>query len=105
MSTIQLAMPTPSARLERGAWLPGLLHRQAHVRPDAVAVVCGELQLTFRELDDASGRLGAYLRGAGVVADDCVGHGVAQLLLGRVGDRKFQVKAQLSDPGLRDPTY
>ncbi|MFF3257771.1 DUF6879 family protein [Streptomyces sp. NPDC002932] len=66
-------MPTNSARLERGAWLPGLLHRQAHMRPDAVAVVCGELQLTFRELDDASGRLGAFLRRVGVVADDCVG--------------------------------
>ncbi|MFG2671627.1 amino acid adenylation domain-containing protein [Streptomyces sp. NPDC048445] len=73
MPTVQLAMPTHSARLERGAWLPGLLHRQAHMRPDAVAVVCGELQLTFRELDDASGRLGAYLRRAGLVADDCVG--------------------------------
>ena len=45
--------------------LPGLLAGQARVRPDAVALVCGDGQVTFGELGAAAGRLAGVLAGLG----------------------------------------
>ncbi|MFI6209004.1 amino acid adenylation domain-containing protein [Streptomyces sp. NPDC051041] len=53
--------------------LTGLLDQQTDARPDAVAVVCGEAHLTYRELRETSGELAGHLHELGVGADDCVG--------------------------------
>jgi fatty-acyl-CoA synthase len=44
----------------------------AELRPDRVAVVCGDRRLTFGELDRRASQLACVLRDAGVVADDKV---------------------------------
>ncbi|MFI6444194.1 amino acid adenylation domain-containing protein [Kitasatospora sp. NPDC050543] len=60
-------------RTRLGSCLPGLLREQAQARPRAVAVVCGERNLSYRELEQAARRLAAGLRRLGAGADDCVG--------------------------------
>jgi amino acid adenylation domain-containing protein len=55
--------------------------RHAAERPDAVALVCGEVRLTYRELLAGADRLAARLRAAGVGPEARVG-----LLLPRVAD-------------------
>ncbi|HEU5427013.1 MAG TPA: amino acid adenylation domain-containing protein [Actinocrinis sp.] len=56
---------------------PALLHcgfvRQAARTPDAVAIVCGTDQATYRELDDASNRIAHRLVRLGVRPDSRVG--------------------------------
>jgi 3-oxocholest-4-en-26-oate---CoA ligase len=47
-------------------------HTVAELRPDRVAVVCGERRLTFGELDRRAAQLGCVLRDAGVQPDDKV---------------------------------
>ncbi|WP_229900929.1 condensation domain-containing protein, partial [Streptomyces capoamus] len=56
-----------AARRDPGATVPALFARQAAATPDAVAVVCDEVSLTYRELDARSDRMAARLvrRGAG----------------------------------------
>ncbi|AJC54250.1 amino acid adenylation domain-containing protein [Streptomyces sp. 769] len=56
-----------------GGCLTGLLREQAAAQPEAVAVVCGDQPLTYRELEQTGSRLAACLRDLGVSADDCVG--------------------------------
>ena len=46
--------------------LPQLFQAQARRTPDAVAVVCGEFGMSYRELDAASNRLARELRRRGV---------------------------------------
>jgi amino acid adenylation domain-containing protein len=48
------------------ATIHGLFEAQAARTPDSVAVVSGDLSLTYRELDERSERLAARLRSAGV---------------------------------------
>ncbi|WP_328610390.1 AMP-binding protein [Amycolatopsis sp. NBC_00345] len=71
-----------------------LVHRrvEAHARatPDAVAVVCGERALTYRELDDASARLANHLIRRGVR-----GHDVVVICLDRSADLPVSVLAVL----------
>jgi amino acid adenylation domain-containing protein len=55
------------------AVLQDFLGRQAHRRPDAVAVVGDEERLTYEELDARTGRLATMLRGAGCRLGDRVG--------------------------------
>ncbi|SNR35448.1 non-ribosomal peptide synthase domain TIGR01720/amino acid adenylation domain-containing protein [Actinomadura mexicana] len=49
--------------------VPGLLDEQARRRPDALAVICGEQRLTYREFDARVNRLAHHLRAAGVGPD------------------------------------
>ncbi|HWU88469.1 MAG TPA: amino acid adenylation domain-containing protein, partial [Kofleriaceae bacterium] len=50
-----------------------LFAAQAAQVPDAVAVICGDLQLTYRELDARANQLAHYLRQCGVRRDVPVG--------------------------------
>jgi len=47
-----------------------LVHGPALRKPDAVAVICGADRLSFREVNDRAGRLGAAFRAAGLTAGD-----------------------------------
>nr|WP_157880143.1 non-ribosomal peptide synthetase [Streptomyces natalensis] len=52
--------------------IPDLVRRQAEARPDAVAVTADGTSLTYRELEERSGRLAAELRRRGVGPDSLV---------------------------------
>ena len=58
--------------------LPELLAASVVADPGAVAVVCGDRRLTYRELDEASNRLARVLMGAGVGAESVVAVAVAR---------------------------
>jgi amino acid adenylation domain-containing protein len=49
--------------------IAGLFEEQARKTPDAVALVFGNRQMTYRELDERSNQLANYLRGLGVGPD------------------------------------
>ncbi|GGR89683.1 hypothetical protein GCM10010252_30740 [Streptomyces aureoverticillatus] len=51
----------------------GLVERQAAATPDAVAVICGDRELTYAELDARADRLAHELAGRGVRAQTVVG--------------------------------
>ena len=66
----------------------GLIHDQALKTPDAIAVVCGEEQLTYRELDRKSNQLARHLGSLGIVPGSLVGLCVeqsAQVIVGILG--------------------
>lgn len=50
-----------------------LFEQQAEARPEAVALVCADRQLTYRELNSQANQLAHYLRKRGVGPDTCVG--------------------------------
>ena len=50
-----------------------LVEAQAEQAPDAVAVICGDEQLTYRELDRRANRLAHHLRSLGVGPETPVG--------------------------------
>lgn len=56
---------------------PRLLHHlyeiQADQTPDQLAVVCGTVSLTYRQLDDAANQLAHYLRELEIGPESCVG--------------------------------
>ncbi len=52
--------------------LPGVLAEHRRSRPDIRSVVCGEVRLTYPELDDRTDRLARALVGAGVARGDRV---------------------------------
>jgi amino acid adenylation domain-containing protein len=57
----------------RAATIHGLFEEQARRRPEAVAVVCGEEELTYAELDRQADRLAGRLLALGVRPDEPVG--------------------------------
>ncbi|MEG8279648.1 AMP-binding protein [Streptomyces sp. AHA2] len=57
-----LAAPDTSGAPLPGLTVPELFARQAERAPDAVALVAGDTEVTYRELDERSGRLAAALR-------------------------------------------
>ncbi|MCH9699428.1 MAG: AMP-binding protein, partial [Gammaproteobacteria bacterium] len=54
------------------ALIPELLSRQAHQTPDAVAVVSGDHQLSYRDLEQRSNQLAHYLHQHGAGREDLV---------------------------------
>jgi amino acid adenylation domain-containing protein len=72
---------------DRGATVHGLVERQARREPDAIAVVEGGRQLSYRELFERARGVAASLRARGVARGDRVG-----VLLGRSAE---SVAAQL----------
>ncbi|MGW3292320.1 AMP-binding protein, partial [Streptomyces sp. NPDC001002] len=56
-----------------GVMVPGLFEAQVVRTPDAVAVVCGEQELTYRELDERASRVAGYLGALGVGRECVVG--------------------------------
>jgi aspartate racemase len=50
-----------------------LFEQQVHDTPDAVALICEDRQVTYRELNSRANQLAHYLRKRGVGADTCVG--------------------------------
>ena len=52
--------------------IPALFAAQVARAPEAVALVCGEVSWTYRELDEASNRLAHLLVGQGVGPGECV---------------------------------
>jgi non-ribosomal peptide synthetase-like protein len=54
-----------------------LLHerfeRQAQSTPQAIALVCGATELTYRELDNRANQLAHFLQGRGIGRGDCIG--------------------------------
>ncbi|WP_435221926.1 amino acid adenylation domain-containing protein [Streptomyces sp. Tue6028] len=67
------ALKTHRQEPRLGRCLPELFKRQAETQPDAIAVSFDDQELTYRELDQAAGRLSCYLHRHGVGMDDCVG--------------------------------
>ncbi|MFI2782761.1 amino acid adenylation domain-containing protein [Streptomyces sp. ALB3] len=61
------AAPTPALTV------PELFEQQLAVDPDALAVVCGEVELTYGELDARANRLARALGERGVTAESLVG--------------------------------
>ncbi|HEX2225288.1 MAG TPA: amino acid adenylation domain-containing protein, partial [Thermoanaerobaculia bacterium] len=57
-----------AAEFPRESMIHELFAEQAEIRPDAVAVECGDLQWTYRELRERVGRLARHLRALGVGA-------------------------------------
>ncbi|MEK2476960.1 amino acid adenylation domain-containing protein [Streptomyces noursei] len=53
--------------------LPGLLKQQVEAQPDAIAVVCGDRCLTYRELADSARRLAVFLGQLGAGLEASVG--------------------------------
>ncbi len=62
-----------------------LFEQQAALTPDAVAVVCKDAHLTYRELDRRANQLANYLRKLGIVPDSLVGLSVDRSLEMMVG--------------------
>ncbi|RSN33492.1 amino acid adenylation protein [Amycolatopsis sp. WAC 01416] len=71
MSSIHHAAPPD--RVRSGTCLPELLGHWSGTRPEAVAVVDGDREMTFRGLEEASTGLAAHLAGLGIGANDTVG--------------------------------
>jgi amino acid adenylation domain-containing protein len=81
----QTAAPYPSQCLHE------LVSARAAETPDRVAVVCGDEQLTFAELDARSNQLAHHLIGLGVVSEQLVAIAVersAEMLVGLLGIMK-----------------
>ncbi|WP_052433231.1 non-ribosomal peptide synthetase [Streptacidiphilus carbonis] len=83
VGTVELMEPAERERVLRtfndtAAATPGvtvaeLVERQVEATPDALAVVSGEVSLTYRELDTRANRLARELAGLGVGAETVVG--------------------------------
>ncbi|ARX88591.1 hypothetical protein SMD44_08078 [Streptomyces alboflavus] len=83
--------------------LPGLFARQVAAAPDAVALVCGEEEFSYAELDERSNRLARVLIARGVGRDSVVG-----LALPRSTDQIVALLAILKAGGCYlplDPQY
>ena len=52
--------------------MPQLFEQQVDEHPDALALIYGQQQVTYRELEDRANQLAHYLRGEGVGADTLV---------------------------------
>src|SRR5262249_47566568 len=62
-----------TAQAVKPASIPELFASQAQRTPDAVAVVCGAEQVSYRGLEEGSNRVAHYLIGLGVGSETVVG--------------------------------
>jgi len=65
-----------------------LIFRRSAVYPDAVAVICGDQVLTYRELEERANQIARYLRAAGVGPEVFVGiciHRSVEMIVGILG--------------------
>ena len=65
-----------------------LFEKQVEQNPDAIAVVCGDKQLTYRELNARANQLASYLRSLGVCPEKLVGicmERSLEMAVGRLG--------------------
>jgi amino acid adenylation domain-containing protein len=72
----------------RDASVVSLFEEQVGKTPDAVAVVCGEERISYRELNERANRLGHYLKGLGVKRESLVGLCVersVEMIVGMLG--------------------
>ncbi|GHF24174.1 hypothetical protein GCM10018789_62780 [Streptomyces werraensis] len=67
-----LAAPDASGAPLPGLTVPELFARQAEHAPHAVALVAGDISVSYRELDERSGRLAAALRRRDIGPEDVV---------------------------------
>ncbi|WP_285608463.1 non-ribosomal peptide synthetase [Actinokineospora globicatena] len=58
--------------------IPELFAEQASARPDAIALVCGQERLTYRELDQRSSAIAGHLRVLGAAPEVRVGLGLSR---------------------------
>ena len=63
----------PAAALPEEVWIHRAVERQAALRPDAPALVCGGESVAYGELCRRANRLARHLRGAGLVLEARVG--------------------------------
>lgn len=59
-------------RYDGSLGVPEIVRQHASSRPDAIAVICGDARLTYRELDQLSDALAGYLMARGVEKGDIV---------------------------------
>lgn len=62
--------------------------RQAASTPEAVALICGDEELTYREVDTRANAVARWLRSQGIGADSCVGLSVSRspaMVIGLLG--------------------
>ncbi|WP_181775692.1 non-ribosomal peptide synthetase family protein [Amycolatopsis pittospori] len=79
---------SPFHRIRSSTCLPDMLGHWSRTQPEALAVVDGERELTYRRLEEASAELAVHLTGLGIGADDPVGLYVepsADLMVGAWG--------------------
>ncbi len=92
-----------TARVQQACCVHDLIQAQVVRTPDAVALVCGDEELTYRELDAHSNQLARHLRGLGVGVETLVG-----ICLDRSLDLVVAVLAVLKAGGAYlplDPSY
>ncbi|MEJ2140341.1 MAG: amino acid adenylation domain-containing protein [Gammaproteobacteria bacterium] len=85
-----------------GLCLQRLFERQVALNPDSPAVSCGDVTISYAELNRQANRLAAELIGAGVVADSPVGLSMARsadLIVGLLGILKAGGAYVPLDPG------
>jgi len=71
--------------VQPGEWLPQVFSRQAALRREAVAVVCGETHMAYGELEERANRLAHHLRSRGAGPEVVVGLLVERSLAAVVG--------------------
>lgn len=64
--------PRPMSRYDRKQGVPDVVRRHAASRPEAIAIICDEVQMTYGELDRMSDGLATYLVSCGVRRGDVV---------------------------------
>ncbi|MGD0603926.1 MAG: AMP-binding protein, partial [Streptosporangiaceae bacterium] len=82
--------------------LPGLFEAQAARSPEAVAVVCGEVSLSYREVNERANRLARLLAGRGAGTESVVAVAVdksAELVVALLGIVKAGAAYLPVDPG------
>lgn len=78
-----------------------LFEKQAAQTPNALAVVCGNQQMTYKELDESSNKVAHYLKSCGVGAESIVGVYIdrsVNMLVGLIGVQKAGAAYLPMDP-------